>query len=568
MDSQPVGPTLRLGLLLDSTSQPLWVDRMLEEVQALPFVDTALVVLNDGAPPPAPRPRRRRLPIRGIIANRRRLLYELYSRLDRHLYTPTPDAFAPVQLDSRLAGVPTLRVRPRMTKFCDYFEDPDYEAVLRYDLDVAVRLGFRILKGKALQIARYGVWSYHHGDNSLYRGGPAGFWEVMEGRPTTGAILQVLTEELDDGQVLARRLGRTERNSVAVNRDCCHWHSVPMVARKLRDLHELGPAGLNCPGEAETFRPYSQRLYTTPNDRAMIGPLTGMIGRRLKSYARVVSTVNQWMLAYRLHRGAHRNSSTPATSFYNFKPLIPPRDRFWADPFPIVRNGRCHLFIEEYPYATGRGHISVMELGTDNEWSTPSPVLTLPYHLSYPFVFEWQNDLFMIPETGENRTVELHRCVGFPDRWELDTVLLHDVNAVDATLLERGGRWWMFVNLAHSSSRDLDEELSLFYATTPRGPWTPHRRNPVKADVRSSRPAGRLFELGGELYRPTQDCALRYGHAVALNRVLQLDEDMYREVEVSRILPHWLPGLLATHTLNSARGITVVDGLLRRSRFG
>ena len=74
----------------------------------------------------------------------------------------------------------------------------------KYDVDVALRFGFRIVKGNALRVAKHGVWSHHHGDNLLYRGGPPGFWEVMRGDPFTGTILQILSDELDGGQVIYR----------------------------------------------------------------------------------------------------------------------------------------------------------------------------------------------------------------------------------------------------------------------------------------------------------------------------------------------------------------------------
>src|SRR5207244_8261625 len=102
-----------------------------------------------------------------------------------------PDAFARRSAVELVAGCPILDLRPRCTRYADYIEDPDLKKILSYDLDVALRFGFRILRGKALQIARYGVWSFHHGDNLLNRGGPNSFWEVMRGRPVTGSVLQV-----------------------------------------------------------------------------------------------------------------------------------------------------------------------------------------------------------------------------------------------------------------------------------------------------------------------------------------------------------------------------------------
>ena len=111
------------------------------------------------------------------------------------------------------------------------------------------------------------------------------------------------------------------------------------------------------------------------------------------------------------------------------------------------------------------------------------------------------------------------------------------------------------------------DELHLYHADSPLGPWTPHRRNPVKSDVRSSRPAGRLYRQADGLYRPAQDCSQRYGHSLVLNRVTRIDPDQYSEVEVSRILPGWEESVLATHTCNRLDDLTVLDCLLRRRRF-
>ena len=181
----PSQPRLRVGLLLDDFVQPRWIARIVEALACSTSVELSLVVLNDA---PAP-PRTRFARARSWIRNRHYLLYAFYSRLDRWWFKVPNDPFVESDLESRFMGVPIIRVRPRMTKHCDYFEQSDVQTVLAHDLDVAVRFGFRILKGDALRIARYGVWSYHHGDNFVNRGGPAGFWEVMEDADVTGSVL-------------------------------------------------------------------------------------------------------------------------------------------------------------------------------------------------------------------------------------------------------------------------------------------------------------------------------------------------------------------------------------------
>ena len=196
--------------------------------------------------------------------------------------------------------------------------------------------------------------------------------------------------------------------------------------------------------------------------------------------------------------------------------------------------------------------------------SGPRKVLEREYHLSYPFVFEWNGAYYMMPETAANKTVELYRAKSFPFVWQLEKVLMTDVRAKDATLAEINGTWWMFVSIAEHS---IPDELYLFSAPSPLGPWTPHHRNPVKSDVRGSRPAGALFEWNGEVYRPAQDSSGRYGYAISINRVTQLDHDEFQETQVSNILPNWEKDLLATHTISIVEDLTVVDCLMKRSRL-
>jgi hypothetical protein len=173
----------------------------------------------------------------------------------------------------------------------------------------------------------------------------------------------------------------------------------------------------------------------------------------------------------------------------------------------------------------------------------------------------------MMPESAQNATVELYRCVDFPLRWKLEKVLLRDVRLVDATLHRGAGRWWMFANAAPGASRMFDDELHLFHAERLTGEWQPHARNPVKSDARCARPAGRLYWRDGALYRPAQICVPRYGAGLSINRVLQLTPQAYAEREVARVLPDAGGGIIGLHTVNRAGPLTVLDAFARRRRF-
>lgn len=546
-------PPLRVGLLLDGLVQPHWVERMLSELRKGSDAEIALVVLNDAQVPP------RASLLTRAWRGRRTLLYSLYRRLDDARYAKPDDAFAPRDLTPLLEGVPVLRVRPRQTLRSDYFEDADLARIASHSLDVVVRLGFRILRGGALRLARHGVWSLHHGDAQVNRGGPPGFWEVMEGAPATGSMLQILSEEQGGGRVLYRSWSQTDPRSVRCNRENLYWKTAAFIPRKLRALRERGADALDAGPNGRGFRPYSARQRRAPTNAKMLAALSRLLWRALRDRVERLFYFEQWSLAIGFREGL------PPT-LHRFRELLPPRDRIWADPFPFEHDGRLHLFVEECARGASRAHIAVMEVGPDGHVTAPRPALERPYHLSYPFVFAWNGGLWMIPETLEQRRVELYRCVGFPDRWELDRVLLEGVNACDATLLEEDGRFWMFVCVGVEGSAVMDE-LHLYHAETPLGPWHPVRDNPVRSDVRSARPAGRIFRWDGAWIRPAQDCSGRYGRAIRFQRIERLDLEGFAESEHGAIEPDWSRDVLGTHTWNACGDLAVIDVIKRRRRF-
>ena len=111
-------------------------------------------------------------------------------------------------------------------KFSDCFEEDDVERIKEFNLDVIIQCGFRILKGNILNAAKYGVWSYHHAMTiTVIRGGPPGFWETFERMGERGVILQMVTEDLDNGIVLYRSSFGTDSLFVRRNNNDCFLRS-------------------------------------------------------------------------------------------------------------------------------------------------------------------------------------------------------------------------------------------------------------------------------------------------------------------------------------------------------
>jgi hypothetical protein len=391
-------------------------------------------------------------------------------------------------------------------------------------VDVIVALG-DVADDSLLACARHGVWRY---------------W-VRPGRELTGSGLLVRTADGAE-RLVHPSWSRTFDFSAARTRDSVFAKSAEFLTRSLRALYR---------GELE-FAPGTNAPEFVPGTN----PISAVVRRAITR----ATAVEQWGLAFRFV------DIEPWTgSLEGFHRLRPPHDGFWADPFPVQRDGRNYIFFEELPGPRERGHISVIEVDRQGRASQPTVVLERDYHLSYPFLVEDGGELYMIPESYGNGTIEIYRCVEFPGKWRRERVLLDGLLAVDATVHHDDGRWWMFANVA-ADGAEVNDELHVFTSDKLLGDWKPLAKNPVKSDVRGSRPAGKLFTQGGRLYRPSQVCAPIYGAGIALQRVTRLDEN-YEEQEERRILPAPGERVLGLHTINRCGDLSVTDAFMRRSRL-
>lgn len=205
--------------------------------------------------------------------------------------------------------------------------------------------------------------------------------------------------------------------------------------------------------------------------------------------------------------------------------------RFVADPFMIEGKDGWHMFFEIWNKERGRGEIGVARSDDGYDWCYERVVLSEPFHLSYPYVFQWEGEHYMIPETYQTRTVRLYKAAEFPYRWELDETLLSGMKFKDASVFRHDKTWWMFVETSPLLRCDV---LRLYYAEDLRGPWTEHPRSPlVKEDPRIARPAGRVLERDGKVIRFAQACDPVYGLRVHTFEVTELSREEYREREMT-----------------------------------
>lgn len=269
---------------------------------------------------------------------------------------------------------------------------------------------------------------------------------------------------------------------------------------------------------------------------------------------RLVRTPPNWAVAWRTDMTG--DGALPRIVGRPWQRLTDDGARFYADPFTVRYEGRTVLLVEEFPFATEKGVISAIELGPSGPVGTPRPVIETGCHLSYPFVFEEDGVLYMIPETSGRRQVQLWRAVDFPNRWEQVAVLIDDIDLGDATLFQADGRRYLFGTVRPTWGSSWDG-LAIFTAERLVGPWAPLFSGPAKVDVASARPAGRMFSLGEAVVRPFQDSTGGYGAGLGFARVDRLDSRGYAETTLMALRP--APPLSGLHTYNRGGGFEVID---------
>jgi len=557
-------PPLRIGLLLDSRDEiSAFFAKIVEDIKSSNFARIELLIVSKTPvdnPPTRKVPHSRAARFLRRIADpklRSHLLYDLYRRFDARK-KPVDDPLARVDCRNLLSGIEALDVEPIGKKFIQRFPADSVETIRSKDLDVLLRFGFRILHGDILRATRYGVWSYHHGDNQFYRGGPAHFWELQEGSPLSGVILQVLNEELDGGIVLCKSLFATERTlSVSRNRFAPYWGSSDMVIRKLNELHRFGWDHLLERSVPSTPYQGKRSPYRSPANGDMIAWLGPILLKKAISYPFRRKTMQHWRIATRV-RGKPLSDFDSDTDYSGFRWIDSPKGHFWADPFAIDYQGENWIFFEDYSYEKKRAEIACSELSPKGELGPSVPCLVhASEHYSYPHIFRAGSEIFMIPESRSSNSVDLFRCQQFPDKWVRETTLLHG-KFVDTTIWEHEGLWWLMTTSAEPSAGS--GCLLLFYSTSLTGEWHFHPANPISTDIRKSRGAGRVFWSRNRLIRPSQNGTPSYGFAVEFNEITELSRERYSERHLRSITPEHWGGLSGVHTYNSIDNIELIDG--------
>ena len=490
--------------------------------------------------------------LNGIVVNRSNktsnssFFYRFLRIIDRKLFKSKSNPFQNIKLLFNESNI--HYTKPIQKQFSDWLDEDCIQFINNKKPDIILRFGFRILRGNVLSIPKFGIWSLHHGDNKINRGGPPAFWEVVNEEIISGITLQQITEDLDGGKVLGRAYIKTDFTSFHRNQVNVFETGTRLFQEKLL---EFAKGNLNV--EENVLEYYSNGLYKNPNNLLSLKIFISFFFKTIKRSISNLFFEQQWNIA-------HSKTNNSEESIYRFQYLTPPKGISYADPFPLLFENKLFLFAEEIRNGE-KGKITCFEYNEEiKSFSQPKTIINKSYHLSYPFVFNYKDEWYMIPETGDLGKVILFKSSNFPYAWEEHSVLIEGVQLYDVTPFEHNDKWFCFASERISSSTSPNDLLNLYILEDgPFGKWKKHPKSPIKIDVRGGRSAGRIFNKQGRIFRPAQLGAPKYGYGIQFYEIKILDELNYHEELVDKILPNWENHLLATHTYNEINGWKFID---------
>ncbi len=432
----------------------------------------------------------------------------------------------------------------------DYtINDTEILQIKSLNIDIIINYCKQEFIGDILNSARLGIISIEYANDPHKSGLFPGFWEVYSQQDVTEFSINHLTGSTNKKNTLIRGNLRTQifflLNQTALY-EKAHCYLRLLIIR-IADKGHLAPYSASLPK--------SSFIYGTPKPHHIINYACKLSYRLFtKAMYRLLGYQRQWNVAF--VRDNWRNALlNQGISLKN------PPNHFLADPFIISRSGKDYCFVEDYDYSTERGCIVVYQL---NEKTAKYLGIAIeePFHMSFPYLFEFEKNLYMCPETAEKKEIRLYKCLDFPCQWAVECILMKEVSAVDTLIFEKNDKWWMLTNIDYTNTGDYGQSLSIFYADSPlSSDWTPHPENPIYIDAILARNAGLLTE-GDKIFRVAQAQGFDvYGKKTSILEITNINEVNFTESYVTEINPVFKKNILGTHHFYSNGHITVFDYL-------
>ena len=217
-----------------------------------------------------------------------------------------------------------------------------------------------------------------------------------------------------------------------------------------------------------------------------------------------------WSIGYGFAKEYPNSIPVSKNAIFSTKNLNIKNDstQFIADPFFIKEKDTFYIFFEHKLKNVHHAKIGLLTSTDGQNYTYKGTVLQEKFHLSYPQVFKYKQNFYMIPETQGANNILLYKAEKFPYQWNVCDTLIPDIKLKDPTVFLSDT-----LNILVGTDQNL--KMQLYTSTSLFDAWKAHK-NPNPLIGSESRPGGRFFNTKNGLILPVQNSSQGYGYGVSL----------------------------------------------------
>lgn len=453
-----------------------------------------------------------------------------------------------IDCQNRLGEVDHLEAEVELRgKYNQFFSKNDVDYVQSKKLDFILRFGFNIIKGDILQAAKYGLWSFHHDNPREIRGGPPGFWEIVNRAKTNGILLQRLGDRLDGGYKINYGEYSIIRHSYVTHINEMLRYGVKQLLFAVRQLQQ------NPSMEFELLPEKLGKIYRKPSNALMMKFFLQLVWNRLAFNFRDLFFQEDWNIGI-APKDLKKVFSNDIAEDIVFAPSNAPHI-FKADGHHVEEIGNAIVYYERYDYKDSLGKIYAMDFdGKQSKWTRDREVLRKNTHLAFPIISMYEGKRGLMPENSVEGPLEF---IPLEAGGLKQSISMKMEDAVDAVVFENDNMQWLFCTHGNHGANQF---LFLYFRKNSLEEWKSHPQNPIVNNSSRARMAGNIFKYKGQWIRPAQKNNNFYGEAIRFFEITQLTPEYYKEKEIVAMRPdRFVKYNKGIHTISIGENFVVMD---------
>ncbi len=229
-------------------------------------------------------------------------------------------------------------------------------------------------------------------------------------------------------------------------------------------------------------------------------------------------------------------------------------DVYQADPFGIEKDGKLYLFYEEYLKDKEYALLKCSVYDTELNRTDDRVILDDGTHKSFPFVFQFEGKIYLMPESGAIKKLEIYECIDFPFIWGNERTILNFACS-DAIIKKFENSWLLF----YTKSNQIDENEILYLKSSSNlfNNWENETERIITKNFLNSRNAGAIQQIDDKYFRFAQNCSTNYGANIVIQQIFNSEYETYvEELSFEKTLNKKSNGF---HTLNATQNFVLLD---------